>query len=331
MTILVTGSSGFVGLNIVEHLLAEGRNVVGIADRDLPAIARFEFAGLPGHYIGIVADVRQESSIRRIMGEHNVTRVIHAAAITSNAARERTQASQTVGVNLGGLTAVASAAAQHGVERFVFVSSNAIFGGGTPDYELLHEDYPKNPGNIYALSKWTGEMILEKLGASAGLDWVAGRLAGVFGPWEYRTGLRDTMNPVFQANTLAFDGAAATLPRPGRSNWHFSRDAASALSTLLLAPAHQHRIYNLGTPYVWSIGDWCERLAGHFPQFTISVGEGEGSPIDLYGDSDGGILSGARFTEEFGPTGTHDLDAAFDHLMNWHEAHGFFGLERSAA
>jgi UDP-glucuronate 4-epimerase len=330
MSLLVTGSSGFVGLNIVEHLLKQGETVIGVSDRELPPMAQFEFAALPGRLTSFVADVRNEECMRRIMGEQEVTRVLHAAAITSNAERERTQAGQTIGVNLGGLTAVASAAAAQGVERFVFVSSNAIFAP-SPDYENLDEDWPKDPGNLYSLSKWTGEMILDKFGASTGLDWVAGRLAGVFGPWEYRTGLRDTTNPVFQANTLARNGEAAFLPRPGRSNWHFSRDAASALSTLLLAPAHQHRIYNLGTPYIWSIGDWCERLKRAFPNFHVSIGEGSGTPINLYGASDGGILSWQRFEAEFGPTGTHDLDAAFEHLMNWHETHDFFGLERSAA
>lgn len=331
MTILVTGASGFVGLNLLEHLLSEGRTVVGLSDRDLPAIARFEFATLPGRLTSIVADVRHEDGMRRILGEHDITHVLHAAAITSNVARERTESARVVGVNLGGLTAVASASAAHGVERFVFVSSNAIFGGGTPDYAELDEEWPKDPGNLYALSKWTGELILEKLGAATGLDWVAGRLAGVFGPWEYRTGLRDTMNPVFQANSLAFAGETAALPRPGRSNWHFSRDAAASLATLLLAPSHRHRIYNLGTPYVWSIADWCERLAERFPAFHASIGSGEGTPINLHGGSDGGILSWQRFTEEFGPTGGHDLDAAFAHCMAWHEAHDGFGLDRSAA
>ncbi len=257
-----------------------------------------------------------------------MTHVLHAAAVTSNVARERTESGLVVGVNLGGLAAVAAASAALGVERFVFVSSNAVFGGNTPDYEMLDEDWPKDPGNLYALSKWTGEMILDKIGAATGLDWVAGRLAGVFGPWEYRTGLRDTMNPVFQANGLALAGRPAFLPRPGRSNWHFSRDAAASLVTLLTAPSHRHRLYNLGTPFVWSIGDWCERLAGRFPEFRFTIGgaRGDATEIDLYGSYDGGILSWQRFTEEFGPTGLSDLDAAFDELMDWHAAHQAFGL-----
>ncbi|SHG30677.1 UDP-glucuronate 4-epimerase [Kaistia soli DSM 19436] len=333
MSILVTGASGFVGLNIVEQLLTQGEHVVALADRPLPPIAAFAFSELPGQLTSICADIRHQDGIRRILAEQQVTRVLHAAAITSNVARERTESGLVVGVNMAGLAAVAAASAAHGVERFVFVSSNAIFGGGTPDYAMLDEDWPKDPGNLYALSKWTGEMILDKIGNATGLDWVAGRLAGVFGPWEYRTGMRDTMNPVFQANSLALAGSPAFLPRPGRSNWHFSRDAAASLITLLTTPVHRHAIYNLGTPFIWSIGDWCARLTERFPAFRYQIGGeiGEATEINLYGDHDGGILSWQRFAEEFGPTGIADLDAAFDHLMNWQAAHDAFGLERSAA
>ncbi len=337
MNILVTGASGFVGLNIVEDLLRRGTSVVALADQPLPPIAAFAFAELPGKLVSICADIRHQEGICRILREHRVTHVLHGAAITSNIARERTDSALVASVNLAGLAAVAAASAAHGVERFVFVSSNAVFGGDTPDYGMLDEDWPKNPGNLYALSKWTGEMMLDKIGNATGLDWAAGRLAGVFGPWEYRTGIRDTMNPVFQANSLAFAGRPAFLPRPGRSNWHFSRDAAASLITLLTAPAHKARIYNLGTPFVWSIGDWCQRLAERFPAFRFEIGSetgrdaGKATPINLYGDHDGGILSWQRFTEEFGPTGLSDLDAAFEHLMDWHAAHQSFGIDRDAA
>ncbi len=337
MSILVTGASGFVGLNIVENLLRRGESVVALADQPLPPIAAFSFAELPGRLVSVVTDIRYQEGIRRLLCEQNVTHVLHGAAITSNIARERTDSALVTSVNMAGLAAVAAASAAHGVERFVFVSSNAVFGGGTPDYEMLDEDWPKDPGNLYALSKWTGEMILDKIGNATGLDWCAGRLAGVFGPWEYRTGIRDTMNPVFQANCLAFDGRPAFLPRPGRSNWHFSRDAAASLITLLTAPSHEHHIYNLGTPFIWSIGDWCERLADRFPAFRFEIGSATGLPhtdateINLYGDHDGGVLSWDRFAKEFGPTGINDLDAAFEHLMDWHAAHQSFGLERSAA
>ena len=330
MTILVTGASGFVGLNIVEHLLGHGEQVVAFADRPPPAEATV-FTQHGAAYLPVLGDVRDEPALLALMRQHKVRRVLHAAAITSSVPREKTDGALVLDVNLVGLAAVASAAVVCGVERLVFVGSNAIFGGGTADYVTLDEDMPVDPGNLYALSKATGERVLAQYGRHHGLDWAAGRLAGVFGPWEYRTGLRDTMNPVFQANTLAVRGVRATLPRPGRSNWHFVRDAAASLATLLLANDHRHNIYNLGTPFVWSIAEWCARLADRFPAFSYVVGSNDGSAIDLYGDHDGGLLSWQRFTEEFGPTGVSDIDAAFDHTMAWLDGHPGFGPREGVA
>ncbi len=327
---LVTGASGFVGLNIVEHLLAHGEQVVALADRPPPAQAAAAFTRNGAAYLPVLGDVRDEPTLLALMQQYKVRRVLHAAAITSSAAREKTDGALVLDVNLVGLAAVASAAVAAGVERLVFVGSNAIFGGSTTDYATLDEDTPIDPGNLYALSKVTGERVLAQYGRHHGLDWVAGRLAGVFGPWEYRTGLRDTMNPVFQANSLACRGTRALLPRPGRSNWHFVRDAAASLVTLLLTDAHRHDVYNLGTPFIWSIADWCARLADRFPSFSYGIGADDGSPIDLYGDHDGGLLSWHRFTEEFGPTGALDIEAAFDHTMAWLDRHPGFGPREGA-
>jgi len=331
LSILVTGASGFVGLNVVEHLLERGQTVVAFADRPPPDLAARDFARFGAAYRPLIGDVRDEVEVRRALDANQVDRVMHAAAVTSAAQRERTEGARTLDVNLVGLAATASAAAQHGVARFVMIGSNAIFGGDTPDGATLAEDAPKNPGNLYALSKWTGEMVLAHYGRSSGLDWTVGRLAGVFGPWEYRTGIRDTMNPVFQSTAVAVAGGAAALPRPGASNWHFARDAAAALAMLLLAPTHRHNIYNLGTPFVWSIGDWCALLEPRFPGFAYTIGKGGGVPIDLYADHDGAILSGARFADEFGPTGTNDLDQAFAIYMDWLEGHDFFGVATRGA
>ena len=331
MTVLVTGASGFVGLNIVEHLLVQGEPVVALADRPPPSVATEAFGRFGSAYRAVLGDVRDEAGVLALLKAHGIRRVLHAAAITSSAAREQTEGARVIDVNLVGLAAVASAAVAGGVERLVLVGSNAIFGGHTRDGATLDEDSPLDPGNLYALSKATGEAVLAQYGRHHGLDGVVGRLAGVFGPWEYRTGLRDTMNPVFQATGLAFRGGRATLPRPGLSNWHFSRDAAASLCTLLLADAHRHAVYNLGTPFVWSIADWCARLADRFPAFSYAVGAESGTPVDLYGARDGGLLSGQRFNAEFGPTGVSDLDAAFEHTLTWLDRLPGFGPREGAS
>ena len=324
MSILVTGASGFVGLNLVELLLERGATVVAFADRPLPDLACQRFAALPGRLHQIQGDVRDERALLGVMREMAVERVAHGAAITSNAERERAAPQTILDVNLGGLASVVRASGQHGVQRLLFMGSLASFGNETPDGVTLDENYPHAPRTIYALTKSAAETVIARLGELWGVDWVVGRLGTVFGPWEHDTGVRDTLSAIHQVTAAARQGRPVTLPRPGRKNWHYVRDAAQGLCTLLLADEHRSDVYNLGSPFVWSVEEWCAGLTGRWSGFSCAIGAGPGEPVELYGDRDGGLLSWDRFTAEFGPSGRFDLAAAqADYLRFLDETDGF--------
>ena len=324
MSILVTGASGFVGLNLVELLLERGMTVVAFADRPLPDLASQRFAALPGRLHQVQGDVRDERALTRVMNEMAIERVAHGAAITSNAERERTAPQTILDVNLGGLASVVRASGQHGVQRLLFMGSLASFGNETQDGVLLDEDYPHAPKTIYALTKSAAETVIARLGELWQVDWVVGRLGTVFGPWEHDTGVRDTLSAIHQVTAAARQGRPVSLARPGRKNWHYVRDAAQGLCTLLLAAEHKNNVYNLGSPFVWSVEEWCTGLTGRWPGFSYTVGTGPGDPVELYGDRDGGLLSWDRFTAEFGASGRFDLPAAqADYLRFLDETDGF--------
>lgn len=111
------------------------------------------------------------------------------------------------------------------------------------------------------------------------------------------------------------------LLRDKKSNWHYGRDAAAALLTLARAGNEpRYRDYNLGPSSVWPLSEWCLRLAERFPGWKFEIGEP--GNIELYGPNDGGILSGSRFADEFGPTARFDVDAAFRDMMDWLSGEG---------
>ena len=110
------------------------------------------------------------------------------------------------------------------------------FGRGQPGGATLDEETPHAPRTLYALGKSAAEAVVARVGELHGLDWVIGRLGTVFGPYEYGTGLRDTLSPVHQVTTAAFARRAVLLARPARKNWLNVRDAVHGLATLLDAP-----------------------------------------------------------------------------------------------
>ena len=318
-SVLVTGASGFVGLAVLEHLLARRRNVVTLSVSPLPAAALQLLAAQPGQLQQRLGDIRNPTDVRQAFAAAPVAGVIHLAAVTSGIVQEPERAWDSVTVNLGGLTRLLQGMADAEVPRVVMASSVAVYGAETPDGELLHEDRPTAPGTLYAITKATGEAMAQRLATSLGLDCRIGRLGRVFGPTEYDTGVRDTLSQIHIVTTRARAGLHAHLPRPCVKNWHYAADAAAALVALLDLSTPRHTLYNLGTPHVFALAAWCARLRDVYPNFSFSVGDTSAAEpaelIDLWGSQDGGLLSWQRFAAEV-DLASHPFDAAFEDFMH---------------
>jgi len=323
MSILITGASGFVGLHLAELLLADGEHVVGCSATPVPAAVAARWAALPGKFTDLVGDVRDGALLAATMAAHRVDRVAHLAAVTAGPAREKTGAATIIDVNLAGLATTLQASAAAGVRRFLYASSIAVFGGVSPDGSLIEEDAPHVPASLYAITKSAGELIATRLGALHGVDVVIGRLGRVFGPYEYATGVRDTLSQVYQATAMARAGEAFHFSRPCVKNWNYGPDAAAALRTLLTAPRRAYPVYNLGTPHAWSLAAWCAGLAAELPGVHYRVAScvheapAGWSEIDLGGAHDAGLLSWQRFAAEFGAPPAHDMNAAQRHYLDF--------------
>lgn len=328
MTLLLTGATGFVGINLLEALLGQGRRVVAFADRPLPDQAMQQVAGLPGELICTTGDIRDKLTLKAVMAAANVTNVLHAAVITSNRQREHDQGDVVVSVNIAGTAAITQAAAEHGVERCLMVGSLAAFGQvPMRDTAKLDEDTPQNPTSLYEIGKSASETIAKRMADLHGMDLVIGRLGTVFGPWEHASGVRDTLSAVHQVMQAARAGKQICLPRPAIKNWHYSRQAAASLITLLDAPKTAHRTYNLGPEQSWTLAAWCQLLKTRYPDFDYTIETGPGEPINLYEPLDNADLSGDRFRAEFGKAHEFDLEQSFADYVAWSEQLKGWGID----
>ena len=229
MATLVTGAAGFVGLNLVEHLLTAGRTVVALDRIDLPARARRDFARLSGHLVVIGGSILSSADLRRALTVAPVRTVIHAAVITAGSARERADPEGIVAVNVQGAVATLMQAARHGIARFVYPSSVAIYGRNAEGVDPIPESLAPRPVMIYGLTKLACEQLLPRIAEVQNLSFAAARLASVYGPWEYATGARDTLSPMMHALNHARAGTEATLTQPGLGDFCYSRDNAAGL------------------------------------------------------------------------------------------------------
>ena len=158
MRVLVTGHHGYIG-SITAPLLAQaGHDVVGL-DTFFYSGCDFGADGEPVPFIA--ADVRDVTPSQ--LGGFEA--VVHLAALSNDPLGDL-NSEWTYEINLDGTLALARAAKEAGVERFVFASSCSMYGAVAGD-DLLGEDAPLRPLTPYAESKVRAEEALHELADSS--------------------------------------------------------------------------------------------------------------------------------------------------------------------
>lgn len=271
MTVMITGGTGLVGLNVAEALLARGEHVVVVALDDPPPSARRVFAALPGRLTPVRADVTDTDAITALMRRHGVDRLFPFAAITAAAAREAEMPERIIEVNLLAFVGQLRAARAAGVRRVVAPASASVYGESFYSHALLDEvTTPCIPTGVYGMTKYAVERTGLRLGALWGLDVVVARIGSVFGPWERETGLRDLIGPHWHLARHAIHGREAVLPAviPAYT-WTYARDIAAGLVHLLDLAAPPERVFNICSSQAWGpvITDLATRFAMRFPSF----------------------------------------------------------------
>ncbi|HEX7124608.1 MAG TPA: NAD(P)-dependent oxidoreductase [Thermodesulfobacteriota bacterium] len=322
MSVLVTGGAGFVGLNLVEALLARGEAVV-VFDRSAPPPAfRAAVARRPGRLVTVEGDVRDREALARAFDDHGVDRVFHGAAITAGPARERQAPADVLDVNLMGTLAVLEAARDRGVRRFLYPSSLTVYGESLYAREVVDEETtPPVPEGLYAITKYAGERLALRFGALWGLDVVAARIGSVFGPWEADSGARDLLSPFWQVAAAAAAGRPVTLPRaPLRRELIYSRDLADALVLLLFAERRRFDLYNVAVKADWSdaLLRWCRLVAETVPGFVWRVAEAdEAATITYHDERPRGRQAVERLARDLGFVPRFDRDGSLADYARW--------------
>lgn len=144
MRYLVTGGSGFLGINLIRHLLEQGHEV-----RSLDLI-EFDYADCVDRVDAIVGDIRDEQAVRAAMADMDV--VVHTAAALPLYSPEDIRSTDVDGTRI-----LLEAAETQGVDRFVMISSTAVYG--IPDHHPLLEDDPMIGVGPYGEAKIAAEEV----------------------------------------------------------------------------------------------------------------------------------------------------------------------------
>ncbi len=319
MSILISGASGFVGLNIIEEQLKRGGQITSFGPMPPPAGAIAAFAALPGRHNYLPGDVSDPESVKAVFDAVKPSQVIHGAALTIAGNLEAGRMAAGVSVNTLGAVHMLDASLATGISRFACISSASVYGAGSYGSEKLDEvDTVAQPETLYAVTKFAAEKLALRY-RDLGLNVVVPRLSAVFGAWEYATGVRDTLSGPHQATRIALSGGEGVMPRRGPTDWVYSRDVALAILALLDRQEAEPPVVNVSFGGAgWPVSDWCRKLSEHFPDFSYRVDENTDTyNISYHGDKDRQHLNNKRLLNDIGYNPRFGLDEAFDDYIAW--------------
>lgn len=280
MSIVITGGTGFVGLALAETLQRTGRDVVLFGRDPMPNVLAKILGQVPR-----LGDITSSTALDDLMAATQPEAVVHLAAVTPDRAAEMRDPSSVVAVNVGGTANLMRSLSRLKRQPKVLLASSVAVYGETPppSATYLEDEAVPAPVSLYGITKLAAENTARRLAELYGIDLTIVRLGPVYGPWEYKTGLRPLLSPHAQVVDLWRRGEHVVLPRRLTGDWLYSRDAGRGLAALLSADHLSSSLYNLGGGSMSDLTEWCEqlenlpwargwRIAGHAESANIIFG-----------------------------------------------------------
>jgi len=186
MKVLVTGSAGFIGMNLTQSLLAEGHTVVGIDnfnDYYDVNLKRARHAKLVTHpnFSGIESDLCDMETLQDCFKQNNFDVVCNLAAQAGvRYSIERPHVYQKA--NLEAFLNILECCRHTKVPRLVYASSSSVYGGNTK-LPFSESDSVDSPVSLYAATKKANELMAHCYTHLYGLQTIGLRFFTVYGPW----------------------------------------------------------------------------------------------------------------------------------------------------
>ena len=253
MRLLVTGGLGFIGSNFIRHVLAEHPGV-RVVNLDLRTYAGnpANLADLRGNprYRWIKGDIADPFIVKRCMAGADA--VVHFAAET-HVDRSILDAGAFLRTNVVGTDVLLRAALKNGVERFVHVGTDEVYGSVPRGFST--ESDRLLPNSPYAASKAAGDLLARSYFVTHGLPVIVTRASNNFGPYQFP----EKALPLMITNWI--DDKPYPLYGDGRQvrDWLYVLDHVRALD-LILRRGRPGEVYNVAGGYSCANRELVERV-----------------------------------------------------------------------
>ena len=191
MSLLVTGSAGFIGFHLCERLIKEGKSVIGIDNlnnyydvslKEARLLKLKKLAGKDNYkYKFFKGDLNDLKFLEDIFSKYNPKIVVNLAA-QAGVRYSLENPYSYISSNLVGFHNLLDCARKNFIENFIYASSSSVYGGSI-NYPYSENNCVNHPVSLYAATKKSNELIAHSYSHLFKIPTTGVRLFTVYGPW----------------------------------------------------------------------------------------------------------------------------------------------------
>jgi dTDP-glucose 4,6-dehydratase len=323
MNLLVTGGAGFIGSNLIHHVI------------DRPEVKRLvnvdclTYAGHPENlervaknpkYAFEKVDLRDKGAVVDVIKKYDITHVLHLAA-ESHVDRSITGPGDFISTNIVGTFNLLEAVRGHwganvDGKRFHHVSTDEVYGslGATG---FFTEETPYAPNSPYSASKASSDFLVRAYHHTYGLPVVTTNCSNNYGPYQFP----EKLIPVIIESVCTRKAIPVYGDGMNVRDWLYVRDHAEALWQVLTR-GKEGETYNIGGHNEWANIRIVELICDLMDELAPHLGGSSRQLITFVKDRPGHdrryAIDAGKIKKELGWVPAHTFETGIRESIQWY-------------
>jgi len=328
MKLLVTGGAGFIGSNVIHHII-ERPEVERLVNLDCLTyaghLANLEKINKHPKYVFEKVDLRDKAAVLQVVQKHAISHVMHLAA-ESHVDRSITGPGDFIHTNIVGTFNLLEACRTCWLDdksrnpqpatRFHHVSTDEVYGSlGATGY--FTETTPYAPNSPYSASKASSDMLVRAYHHTYGLATIITNCSNNYGPYQFP----EKLIPVVIQSVLARKPVPVYGDGLNVRDWLYVRDHAEALWQVLTR-GHNGETYNIGGHNEWANLRIVELICDIIDELSPKLGGHSRKLITFVKDRPGHdrryAIDATKIQNELGWTPAHTFQQGIRETVQWY-------------
>jgi dTDP-glucose 4,6-dehydratase len=326
LNLLITGGAGFIGSNLIRHVIDDAR-VTRLVNLDCLTYAgrleNLEKVSRHPKYVFEKVDLRDKAATLRVVEKHAITHVMHLAA-ESHVDRSISGPGDFIQTNVVGTFNLLEACRECWLSpkskvqspKFHHVSTDEVYGslGATG---FFTESTPYAPNSPYSASKASSDFLVRAYYHTYGLPTVITNCSNNYGPFQFP----EKLIPVVIQSILARKPVPVYGDGMNVRDWLYVRDHAEALWTVL-QKGKLGETYNIGGHNEWANLRIVELICDIIDELAPKLGGNSRQLISFVTDRPGHdrryAIDAAKIQRELGWTPAHKFEDGIRETVRWY-------------